>query len=174
MATTADLLGDALTRVRDSGHRVLDGLDEDQLSYRVAERANSIAWLIWHAARIQDDHVADVAGSDQVWTADGWAARLGLPFDDSATGFGHSSDDVAAVGASADHLRGYLDAVTTRSLEYVATLTDDDLDRVVDERWDPPVTLAVRLVSVLNDGLQHIGQAAFVRGVVDSSGGSDA
>ena len=46
-------------------------------------------------------------------------------------------------------------------------VTDADLDRVVDERWDPPVTLAVRLVSVLADGLEHAGQAAYIRGVAE-------
>ncbi len=173
MATTADLLSDALTRVRDTAHRVLKGLGEERLTYRVDDRANSVAWLIWHAARIQDDHVADVAGTDQVWTSVGWAARFALPFDDSATGFGHSSEDVAAVRSSAEHLSGYLDAVTERSLQFVERLSDTDLDRVVDERWDPPVTLAVRLVSVVSDGLQHVGQAAFVRGLTDDRGGSD-
>ena len=50
-------------------------------------------------------------------------------------------------------------------------LTDADLPRVVDERWDPPVTLGVRLVSVISDCLQHAGQAAFVRGILLRSAG---
>ena len=166
MASTADLLADAFGRIRDTGHEVLDGLTPEQLGYRIDGRANSIVWLVWHAVRIQDDHVAEVAGTEQVWTSAGWADRFDLPFDDSATGYGHSSDDVAAVQASAELLVGYLDAVVDRTLDYVLALTDDELDRVVDEHWDPPVTLAVRLVSVVNDDLQHLGQAAFVRGLL--------
>jgi uncharacterized damage-inducible protein DinB len=162
----ADLLTDALTRVKDTVHGAVERLDEEQLAYRVDGRSNSIAWLVWHLTRVQDDHIAEVAGLDQVWTAGGWHDRFGFPFDASEHGYGHSSDDVAAVRASADLLLGYHDAVSAQSLDYVRTLAGDDLDRVVDEGWDPPVTLGVRLVSVVNDDLQHAGQASFVRGLL--------
>jgi hypothetical protein len=108
-----------------------------------------------------------VASTEQVWTADGRAGRFGLPFDDDAIGYGQGSDEVAALRADADLLLGYHDAVHARTLQYVGGLVDADLDRVVDRRWDPPVTLGVRLVSVADDDLQHAGQAAFVRGVVE-------
>jgi uncharacterized damage-inducible protein DinB len=103
----------------------------------------------------------------QVWASGGWADRFTLPFDRSATGYGHGSDDVAAVRVpSGALLTGYHDAVHARTIRYVERLTEADLDRVVDERWDPPVTLGVRLVSVISDDLQHAGQAALVRGVL--------
>ena len=167
MRNGADLLAEALGRVRESVHQAVDGLNPDQLAYRLDEGANSIAWLVWHLTRIQDDHVAHVAGSDQVWTSGGWAERFGLPFDQSATGYGHTTKDVAAVRVeSPDLLTGYYDAVHERTLDYLSGLSEEDLDRVVDERWDPPVTLGVRLVSVVNDDTQHVGQAAFLRGVL--------
>ncbi len=53
-----------------------------------------------------------------------------------------------------------------RTAEFVAGLSAADLDRVVDESWDPPVTLGVRLVSVVDDDAQHAGQAAYVRGLL--------
>jgi len=162
-----DLLADAFTRVREEVRAAVDGLDEDRLARRLDADANSIAWLVWHLLRVQDDHVAEVAGREQVWTAGGWAGRFGLPFDDSATGYGHSSADVGRVRATAELLTGYCDAVTDQTLDYLGKLEADELDRVVDERWDPPVTLAVRLVSVISDDLQHVGQAAFVRGVIE-------
>ncbi|GAA5020768.1 hypothetical protein GCM10025734_75280 [Kitasatospora paranensis] len=122
---------------------------------------------MWHLTRIQDDHVADVAGAEQLWTADGWADRFALPLPPGDTGYGHGPDEVAAVRVgSADLLTGYHDAVHARTAAYVRTLRDTDLGRVVDERWDPPVTLGVRLVSVVSDDLQHAGQAAFVRGAL--------
>lgn len=161
-----ELLTDAFTRVRDDVHAAVDGLSEDQLAYRIAGRSNSIGWLVWHLTRIQDDHVAEVAGRKQLWTSDGWYERFGLPFDEQEHGYGHSSDQVAAVHASAEQLTGYHDAVFEATLRYVQGLTGADLDRVVDERWDPPVTLGVRLVSVVNDDMQHAGQAAFVRGLL--------
>jgi uncharacterized damage-inducible protein DinB len=167
--TSADLLADAFDRIREEVHHAVDGLTKEQLSYRVDEEANSIAWLVWHLTRIQDDHVAGVTGQEQVWTADGWADRFGLPFGRLATGYEHGADDVAAVRAEAELLTGYHDAVFEQTIRYVQTLTDADLPRVVDESWDPPVTLGVRLVSVVSDDLQHVGQAAFVRGILLAS-----
>lgn len=165
--TSADLLSDAFGRIRGVVHAVVDGLDDEQLAYRVDGRANSIAWLVWHLTRIQDDHVADVAGTEQAWTADGWAERFALPFDVADTGYGHGATDVAAVKVDAELLTGYYDAVHQQTLDYVATITDADLDRVVDRNWDPPVTLGVRLISVISDDLQHAGQAAYVRGLAE-------
>jgi Protein of unknown function (DUF664) len=166
--TPAQLLIDAFERVLKTATAAVDGLDEAQLATRPAPDANSIAWLVWHLARVQDDHVADVAGIEQVWTAHDFVTRFDLPFDAHATGYGMNSEDVGHVRASADLLAEYLTAVHDATVAYVATVTPDDLDRVVDERWDPPVTLGVRLVSVVSDDLQHAGQAAYVRGLVTS------
>lgn len=160
------LLADAFDRISQSVHACVEGLDADALSYRIDGRSNSIAWLVWHLTRIQDDHIAGVAGTGQVWVDEGWAGRCGLPFSESDTGFGHGSDDVAAVRLDADLLLGYHDATHRRTQAYVETLTVADLDEVIDERWDPPVTRAVRLVSVISDDLQHAGQAALLRGLL--------
>jgi hypothetical protein len=165
--TTADLLADAFGRIREAVHQATDNLTAAELAFRPQPDANSIGWLIWHLTRVQDDHVADVAGHGQTWTARGWASRFGLPFGDGATGWSQNSDEVGAVQVpSAELLTGYHDDVYEASLRYVRTLSDADLDRIVDERWDPPVTLGVRLVSVIEDDLQHAGQAAYVRGLL--------
>jgi hypothetical protein len=164
--TGAELLVDAFGRVRGVVRRVVGGLTPEQLAFRVDPEANSIAWLVWHLTRIQDDHVADVARTEQVWTAQGWVERFGLPFDPRDTGYGHRPADVAAVRVSGELLVGYHDAVHTQTVRYVERLVDADLDRVVDTNWDPPVTLGVRLVSVISDDLQHAGQAAFIRGIL--------
>jgi uncharacterized damage-inducible protein DinB len=163
---SASLLEDTFSRIRAEVHAVLAGLGPDDLVFRPDPGANSIAWLVWHLTRIQDDHVANVAGSDQVWTAGGWSDRFGLPLDVADTGWGHGPDQVAAVRADAELLRGYYDATDEATLRYVRTLSSADLDRVVDTHWDPPVTLGVRLVSVIGDDLQHVGQAAYVKGIV--------
>src|SRR3954451_11247231 len=168
MTTTAELLSEAHGRIRGLVHRVLDGLPDDALTARLDPEANSIAWLVWHLTRVQDDHVAHVAGTEQVWTANGWADRFALPFAPPTIGYGQSSDEVGQVrGVPADLLAGYYDDVHATTTAYLSGLTDADLDRVVDRRWDPPVTLAVRLVSLISDDLQHAGQAAFVRGVLE-------
>jgi len=164
--TPAELLKDAFDRVLETASGAVDGLTDDQLAARPAPDANSIGWLVWHLARVQDDHVADAAGTEQVWTAQDFVSRFDLPFDSGETGYGMSSEQVGHVRVGADLLADYLGAVHEASTTYLAGLSPEDLDRVVDERWDPPVTLGVRLVSVLSDDLQHAGQAAFARGLV--------
>ena len=171
LPASAGLLVDAIGRVRETVHTAVDGLDEEQLAHRVDPRANSIAWLVWHLTRIEDDHVAGVAGSAQVWHTDGWVERFALPFERDDTGFGHSAEEVAGVRVGADLLAGYHDAVHARTVAYLRTLADGDLAEVVDTRWDPPVTRGTRLVSVVNDTTQHAGQAAFVRGLVERRAG---
>ena len=164
---TSELLTHAYAQIGETLRRAVEGLTPEQLAHRVGPAANPIGWLAWHLLRVQDDHLAEVAGTGQVWTTQGFAVRFGRPADDTATGYGMTSLEVEALQVpSADLLLEYADAVAARSREYLGGLTDDDLDRVVDERWDPPVTLGVRLVSVLSDDLQHVGQAAYVRGLL--------
>ncbi len=163
----SDLLHDSLGRVREQMPDLVAGLSVDDLAWRPDPEANSIAWLVWHLTRIEDDHVADVAGEEQAWTAEGWADRFGLPFATGEHGYGMTSADVGKVRVSGDLLAGYYDAVAARTAAYVITLEPDDLDRVVDERWDPPVTLGVRLVSVVNEVNAHLGQAQYVRGLLE-------
>jgi uncharacterized damage-inducible protein DinB len=168
--TSADLLADAFGRVREVVYAAAIGLTLEQLHYRPAPGANSIAWLVWHLTRIQDDHVAGVEQTEQVWTSGGWAPRFGFPEGSRDTGYGHNSDQVAAIQVkSGEVLTAYFDAVHERTMRFVATLTDADLPRVVDDSWDPPVTLAVRLISVISDDLQHAGQALYLRGIVEAS-----
>jgi len=167
--TSAELLVDAFGRIREVVHRVVDGLTPEQLAFRVDSEANSIAWLVWHLTRIQDDHVAGVAQLEQVWTSQGWVGHFGLPFEPRDTGYGHRAEEVAAVRAAGELLVAYHDAVHQQTVRYVERLVDADLARIVDRSWDPPVSLGVRLVSVIADDLQHAGQAAFVRGILQRS-----
>ena len=162
----SELMIDALGRIPDLVHGAVDGLSDDDLAWRPDPGANTIAWLVWHLTRIEDDHVADVAGTTQAWD-DGWADRFALPLPVGDHGYGHSAAQVGQVRAGADLLTGYYDAVSARTATYLAGLGPDDLDLVVDERWDPPVTLGVRLVSVVNEVNQHVGQAAYLRGLLD-------
>jgi hypothetical protein len=161
------LLSDSFGRVRDLVEGITDDLSPELASYRPDEDANTVAWLLWHLARVQDDHVAGLAEVDQVWTSRGWYDRFGLPFDASATGYGQSRDEVAAVVVEADLLAGYQADVHRETLDYIESLPIADLDKVIDRSWDPPVTVRVRLVSVLEDCLQHVGQAAYLRGLAE-------
>jgi uncharacterized damage-inducible protein DinB len=164
---TAELLADGYGRIREAVYGAVEDLTAEELAERLDPEANTVAWLIWHLTRVQDDHVAEVAGREQIWLTDGWRDRFDLPFAARTIGYGQSARDVAKVKvADPALLTGYYDAVHAATLDYLEGLTDDDLDRVVDERWDPPVTLGVRLTSVISDDLQHAGQAAFIRGIL--------
>lgn len=160
-----ELLTDSFTRITEL-MAAFRGLDADIATARPGTDSNSIAWLLWHLTRVQDDHVADLAAGEQVW-ADGWYERLGVPFAFEDTGFGHTSEQVGQVAVPIDEVVAYQAAVHTMSLDYVATLTVEELTRIIDARWDPPVTVSARLVSLLGDCLQHLGQAAYVRGLLE-------
>jgi hypothetical protein len=159
------VLAEAFGRISMVVHSVLEHASTEVLTYRVDPEANTAAWLVWHLTRVQDGHIAELMGQEHVWTTGGWVDRFNLPFDCNATGYGQHAQDVAAVRAGAELLAGYYEAVHARTLAYLETIEDSDLDRIVDESWDPPVTLAVRLVSILSDDLQHAGQASYVRGL---------
>ena len=165
-----DILIDGYGRIREEVHAAVEGLDPDGLNARPTAETNSIAWLVWHLTRVQDDHVADAFGLDQVWLTQDWEKRFGLGLPRHDTGYGHTPAKVAKVQvADGGLLIGYHEAVHAQSLKALRALTAADLERIVDERWDPPVTLGVRLVSVLSDDLQHAGQAAYVRGLLQSA-----
>jgi hypothetical protein len=170
MSVANGLLVDAFGRVQELVHGAVEGLTREQLTYRIDPEANTIAWLVWHLTRIQDDHVCGLAGWEQAWHAEGWMERFGLPFEPGDHGYGHRPEDVAAVDVPAELLLDYHDAVHRRTVAYVAELTESEYAEVVDRSWDPPVTRAVRLVSVVGDDMQHVGQAAFIRGVVERLG----
>jgi hypothetical protein len=167
---STELLSEAFGRISAVVHTALRGASIQVLTFRADPGANTMAWLIWHLTRVQDDHIAELLGQEQVWTAGGWVDRFGLPFDPEATGYGQSSGDVAAVRTGAELLAGYYDAVHARTMDYLPRLTEADFGRIVDTSWDPPVTLAVRLVSILSDDLQHAGQASYVRGLAERAG----
>lgn len=162
---SAELLRDAFTRLIEHVDALTGELTDEVSFYRPTPAANSIAWLIWHSARVQDAQVADIAGVEQVWTSAGWVDRIGLDLPRGDTGYGHTAEDVGKVRAPAQLLADYYRAVHAMTLDYVVTVDADELGRVVDTRWDPPVTAGVRLVSILDDCAQHLGQAAYVRGI---------
>ncbi len=171
MTTSAEILADGFERIKGVTRSAGGGLPQTILEARIDPDTNTIAWLLWHLARGQDAQVSDAMGVEQLWTSDGWSGRFALSLPDTSTGYAHTTEDVAKVrGVGADLLLDYIDAVCDRSVGWVRGLDDSDLDRVVDTRFSPPVTLGVRLVSVISDDLQHAGQAAYARGILERRG----
>ena len=170
---TSEILIDAYTRIQEISHQSVEGLDTEGLTFRPEADANSIAWLVWHLTRSQDSQVAPLAGVDQAWATGDWAANLGMDPALSNTGYGYTTEQVAAVQPpSSGALLDYLDFVSERSREYLQTVDAVELGRVIDTSYDPPVTAGVRLVSIISDNIQHAGQARFVRGIYERVSGA--
>lgn len=164
--TPADIFIDFFERILDNGVAAVDGLTDEQLAHRISPDANSIAWLVWHTARVQDAQIAHAAGTEEVWFSQGWVERFGLDIDPADHGYGHTSAQVGKVRASAELLSDYLRASHEATVAYLRTVTEADLDEVIDRSWEPPVTRGVRLVSIADDDAQHVGQAAYLRGLL--------
>lgn len=161
------LLKDAFTRIRELVAISAEGLDAERLTYRPEPGANSIAWLLWHLTRIQDDHVSEIAGLGQAWVTDGWASKFGMEPDAGNDGRGHGPTEVAAITPDSELLIAHHNAISDRTFEYLDQVDANELDRIFDESYDPPVSVGVRLVSVISDNIQHAGQARYLRGIVD-------
>jgi hypothetical protein len=160
------LLLDAFGRVAEDLPHLLDGLTPEEIRWQPDPAANSIGWLVWHLSRVQDDHLAGVDHCEQVWTAAGFAERFGLAYGVREIGYGHSAAQVRAFSVTdAALLAAYHEAVHAQTVRIVTALDTAGFARIVDERWDPPVTAAVRLVSVVNDITSHLGQAQYLLGL---------
>lgn len=164
--TKAELLVDGYERLRDAVYPAVNGLLVDELTFRPDDGSNSIAWLTWHLARVQDEAVAALAAEAAVWTARGWFDRFGLPLAREDTGYGHDPRQAATVTAPAGLLLDYFEDVHRRTVGWLRPLPDEVLHRVVDPDGMPPGTVEHKLLAVLVDDLQHAGQAAYVRGIV--------
>jgi hypothetical protein len=164
--TTTDILVDAFERIRDEVHPAVNGLSTEELAFRLDSSSNPIGWLVWHLTRIQDDHISVLDGQEQAWIAKGWVERFALPLEPKDTGYGHGPEEVAVVTVEAGLLLDYYEDVHNKTLDYVRATNEAALATVIDDSWDPPVTVSIRLVSIIADCLQHVGQAAYVRGIV--------
>lgn len=170
---TTQLALDSLGRVHELIPAVLDGLTTADVLWRPDPGANSIGWLIWHLTRAEDAMISSLAGSEQEWVTGKWDETFDLPYSPKAGGFGMSSEDVGRFTVpDPDVLRQYAEAVGAFAVEVLSTLTDADLDRVIDESYTPPVTVGVRLVSIMVETAQHMGQAAYLRGMRERAVGA--
>ncbi len=166
-----EFAADALDRMSERLISALEGLTVEQQCYRPDPDANSIAWLAWHVARVQDHHMAHMEGRNQIWADEGWNEKFGMSPDLEDHGYGHTSEQVAAVVPATDTLLAEYQAAVARKTEtYLRGLSEAALDEVIDRAWDPPVTRGVRLTSVVNEVAQHVGQVSYVRGLMERRG----
>jgi len=167
------LIMDLFLRISQELERVLDGLTVDDLNQRSHPDCNSIGWLAWHLTRSHDRNITELAGEEQLWIKGSWHAKFNRSADPADTGFGHSSEDVAAFRSpESKTLVAYHRAVVKQIERYISdTLSEEELER---ETYSPTLrivaTVRTRLVGVINEGFQHVGQAAYVRGLLKGRG----
>ena len=164
-----DLLVEAYSHINRIVHQATDDLTQEQLAYRPEPGANSIAWLVWHLTRIQDSHLKNVVQVEEAWLTEEWSNRFGMP-GAIGIGFGDGPEEVAAIRPPRAILLGYHDRVAGRVLDYLPTVDSAELDRIVDTNYDPQVTAGIRLMSVVQDNMQHAGQARYIRGMIERLG----
>jgi hypothetical protein len=167
----AELIADGLGRINRVLHRTLEGVPTETLCKLPTADTNSMAWLAWHLTRVEDHHMSDLAGLPQLWTSAKWHQRFGMAEDDKETGTGHTPEQVAALKADAELLLAYTDSVYQRGLEYLKNIRPETLDEEINEpQYDPLPTVGVRLMSILGDNIQHAGQIAYVKGMLQGTG----
>jgi uncharacterized damage-inducible protein DinB len=167
-----ELVIDSYGRILEILESALEGLTQDDFNVQPHSDSNSIGWLAWHLTRVQDDHIADLMGEEQLWIEDEWHSKFNRAPDRKDIGFGHSSEEVSAFKSpDVEILLEYHRAVLERSKRYIHSLSEAELDRQLDEPWFQPLpTVGVRLVSVMSDCLQHAGQVCYVRGLLKGKG----
>ncbi|YAL81839.1 mycothiol transferase [Dermacoccaceae bacterium W4C1] len=166
--SAAEVLIDATDRVLDDAISVLDRVTEDDLNRLPAPGVNPIGWLLWHAGRVQDAQIAPLSGQSEWWITSGLQEGFALDLPATDTGYGHTPEQVGKVQVTDAGLRAYLRGAHQVTVAHLQTLTDAALDEVIDTNWTPPVTQAARLVSIVNDATQHVGQAGYALGFFGS------
>ena len=155
-------------------YRALDGLTFDELNWRPRPEANSVAFIVWHVARVEDCWFQRfLADTTEVWVARGWHERLGLP--EESWGYGYSVERLAAFPALREEdLRGYFDAVRKSTLIRLRDMTEADLDRVPGRSPFPgspsssrfaEFTVARMFRQLIGEEYQHLGHVNYIRGL---------
>jgi hypothetical protein len=162
-ATAAQVLLDGFTRVHDAIHRALPDCTDDEL-YK--EPHPPIGWLTWRWNRVVDSNISRLNGQEQLWVADGWHAKFGMAPEpaDFGRGLAHTRVQVLAFRADIDLLLAYHDAVFERTSAYLANVTAAELGRELDEpQYTPLPTVAVRVMSVLENAMNNMGQIGYLK-----------
>jgi hypothetical protein len=168
--SAADLYLDALRRSDEGLKRAVEDLTGEELRNQPAGTgSNPIGWLVWHLTRTRDSIIASINGAPTVWDGGGWASRFGM--EGELPRF--MPDNVHTFDPKDfETLMGYFDEVAGQSAKVVEALSDEDMSRMVESAVPgrPAQPVVARLGVILNDNIQHIGQVAYLRGLLRGQG----
>ncbi|MFC1920962.1 DinB family protein [Chloroflexota bacterium] len=167
-----ELLIAGFERISGTLERTLEALTVEDLNFQSKPDSNSMGWLAWHLTRWQDFQTSSSLKKEQLWIEQGWNKKFSQPADANDTGMGHKEEDLAKYKSpDAATLIAYNKAVLERLKEYVSTLSDSDLDKVVEGTpIKPPPTVGLMVIGLWSDGMQHMGQIGYVRGLLQGMG----
>ncbi|MDA1215963.1 MAG: DinB family protein [Chloroflexi bacterium] len=160
----------ALGRADGTLKRALEGLTREELMQQPAgPGSNPIGWLAWHLTRVQDGYGSRIAGVEQVWRTQKWYEKFGL----EETPPSYKPETVGTFDPiSAELLLEYYEMVKTATVGYIASLSAEDWERQLPQidPSRPPQTVADGVAIITSDNIQHIGQIAYVRGLIKGQG----
>lgn len=168
-STWRKLVIEGFVRIPEFVEEAIEGLSAADLTWQPEDRANSIGWTVWHLIRVEDSETASLMGKEDLWIQEAWHAKFKRPADPEDTGYGHTEEQVKAFQSPDTQIYlDYLEAVTARTKQSLASLDTSELNRELDEPFTPRPTVGVRIVSVLADCHQHAGEALYIRGLLKS------
>lgn len=164
-----ELIINIFERISQELDKALNGLTQEDVNKQPSHDTNSIGWLMWHLTRYQDKSIKDLLGEEQLWISDKWHIKFNRTADPQDLGGGHTPEDLAAFKSpDVQVLLSYHHAVLEQTRKYVGKLSEAELDRKLDNpRWP---TVGARLEGLISDNYQHVGQIAYVRGLLKGKG----
>ena len=166
MSTLVDFIRSGLRQLHNTYNDAVSDLSDDQLHWRANENGCSIAFILWHYYRTEDNIIQFVLQrKPTVWLEGGWDEKFGL--DRISQGTGMSLADAQALRIrSKEGFMSYMDAVASATDDYLAAMDDQGLERMtaVKPVGEMPVRNAIGTMC-LTHGFTHLGEIQHVRGL---------
>lgn len=170
MNNFAETLRSAFNEYLSQLKRAVDGITVSEAYSQPSPNSNHIGWLVWHMARVEDRWINRILlGVTEEWNSGGWDTRFGL--DPESNGAGQSLEEVLAMPQiPVSELLEYYEAVRARSIAYLDTVKDADLEREYEHPRFGVITGSWIVGHIIVEESQHTGQVALIRGMIRGFG----
>ncbi len=147
-------------------YKALDGLSISELEWQPSLESNNIIYLIWHMGRVEDNWINQIiGGNENVWIKNGWNKKF--PFDESDYGKGYNKQDLATLPRmDKDEIMKFYEEQRSESITVIKNLNDEDLAKEYKRLTGELKSGYWILGHVLVEESQHLGQIAYIRGMM--------